>query len=138
MIEKIQWQGKTLALILREGFDKEGVNFVTTEDNPIQLGVLKHPQGARIKPHIHKISSKVISSIQEVLHIEYGRVEVNFYDDNGGRIESVILNMGDTMLLISGGHGFDILEDSKIIEIKQGPYGGVEQDKKPLDIPGGG
>lgn len=138
MIDRIERQGETLALILREAFDKEGVNFITDQDNPIQLGILKHRQGAKIKPHIHKISSKVINSIQEVLHIEYGRVEVDFYDDNGERIESVILNMGDTILLISGGHGFDILEDSKIIEVKQGPYEGVEQDKDLLDIPGGG
>lgn len=127
-----------MALILREKFDKEGVNFVTAEDNPLQVGILKHPQGFKVKPHIHKASSKVISSIQEVLHIEYGKVAARFYDDKGENISSVILDPGDTILLISGGHGFDILEDSKIIEVKQGPYEGVEQDKQRLDIPGGG
>ena len=137
MIEKVEWQGKTLALILRARFDKEGVNFVTAEDNAIQLGILKHRQGVKIKPHIHRASAKVINSVQEVLHIEYGRVEVDFYDD-GEKIRTTILNMGDTILLISGGHGFDILEDSKIIEVKQGPYEGVEQDKERLNIPSGG
>ena len=135
MIEKVEWQGKTLALILRARFDKEGVNFVTAEDNPIQLGILKHRQGVKIKPHIHRASAKVINSVQEVLHIEYGRVEVDFYDD-GEKIRTTILNMGDTILLISGGHGFDILEDSKIIEVKQGPYEGVERDKKLLETGG--
>jgi hypothetical protein len=72
MIEKVEWQGRTLALILRARFDKEGVNFVTAEDNPIQLGILKHRQGVKIKPHIHRASTKVINSVQEVLHIEYG------------------------------------------------------------------
>jgi len=137
LIEKVEWQGKTLALILRARFDKEGVNFVTAEDNAIQLGILKHRQGVKIKPHIHRASAKVINSVQEVLHIEYGRVEVDFYDD-GEKIRTTILNMGDTILLISGGHGFDILEDSKIIEVKQGPYEGVEQDKERLNIPSGG
>jgi len=135
LIEKVEWQGKTLALILRARFDKEGVNFVTAEDNPIQLGILKHRQGVKIKPHIHRASAKVINSVQEVLHIEYGRVEVDFYDD-GEKIRTTILNMGDTILLISGGHGFDILEDSKIIEVKQGPYEGVERDKKLLETGG--
>ena len=135
MIEKVEWQGKTLALILRARFDKEGVNFVTAEDNPIQLGILKHHQGVKIKPHIHRASTKVIDSVQEVLHIEYGKVEVDFYDD-GEKIKTTILNMGDTILLISGGHGFDMLEDSKIIEVKQGPYGGMEQDKKLLETGG--
>ena len=135
MIEKVEWQGKTLALILRARFDKEGVNFVTAEDNPIQLGILKHRQGVKIKPHIHRASTKVVNSVQEVLHIEYGKVEVDFYDD-GEKIRTTILNMGDTILLISGGHGFDMLENSKIIEVKQGPYGGMEQDKKLLETGG--
>jgi len=138
MIERIEWQGETLALILREKFDKEGVNFVTAEDNPLQVGILKHPQGFKVKPHVHKASSKVINSVQEVLYIKYGKVTARFYDDNGENISSVILNPGDTILLISGGHGFDILEDCKIIEVKQGPYEGVEQDKHLLDLPGGG
>ena len=137
MIERIEWQGETLALILRARFDNEGVNFVTTEDNPLQVGVLKHPQGFSIKPHIHRASHKIINSIQEVLHIEYGRVGVNFYDSEGEQIKSAVINMGDTILLITGGHGFDILEDSKIIEVKQGPYEGMEKDKERLKIGGG-
>lgn len=137
MIEKIEWRGETLALILRDGFNKDGVNFVTAENNPLQVGVLMHPQGFKIKPHIHRASKKIINSIQEVLHVEYGRMGVNFYDDNGEQIKSSVINMGDTILLIAGGHGFDILEDSKIIEVKQGPYEGMEQDKKQLEIGGG-
>ena len=137
MIEKIEWRGETLALILRDGFNKDGVNFVTAENNPLQVGVLMHPQGFKIKPHIHRTSRKIINSIQEVLHVAYGRVGVNFYDDKGEQIGSAVINMGDTILLIAGGHGFDILEDSKIIEVKQGPYEGTEQDKKRLEIGGG-
>ena len=136
MVEKIEWQGETLALILRDGFNKDGVNFVTAENNPLQVGVLKHPQGFKIKPHIHRASKKIINSIQEVLHVEYGRMGVNFYDDKGEQIGSAVINMGDTILLIAGGHGFDILEDCKIIEVKQGPYEGVEQDKKRLETGG--
>ena len=137
MVENIEWQGETLALILRARFDNEGVNFVTAEDSPLQVGVLMHPQGFKIKHHIHRASSKIINSIQEVLHVEYGRVGVNFYDDNGEQIGGAVINMGDTILLIAGGHGFDILEDSKIIEVKQGPYEGMEKDKKQLEIGGG-
>jgi len=130
MIEKIEWQGKTLALVLRKSFDKDGVNFITDENNPLQLGILKHPSGTRIKPHIHKYSEKLVKSIHEILHIEYGKVNASFYDDEGKPVCNTLLNMGDTILLMSGGHGFNILEDSKIIEIKQGPYEGVENDKK--------
>lgn len=130
MIEKIERNGKVFALILRADYEPQGVNFITSEDNPLQLGILKHRQGFKIKPHIHKSCSQTINEVQEVLHIEYGKAEAEFYESDGKKIASTILNSGDTILLLSGGHGFDILEDSKIIEIKQGPYRGVEEDKE--------
>lgn len=133
MIEKIEANGKVIALILRRELEMEGVNFFTEEANPIQLGILKHRQGARVKPHIHKNFPKTISEVQEVLHIQYGKVEADFYEETGGKIKSTILNEGDTILLLSGGHGFNILEDSKIIEVKQGPYYGVGGDKELLE-----
>ncbi len=135
MIEKMEWQGRTLALILRCGFDGQGVSFITPDDNPLQVGVLRHPRGLKIKPHIHRVSSRKVDSVQEVLHIEHVRVAVHFYDEDGQGVGGVTLNMGDTILLMAGGHGFDMLEDSKIIEVKQGPYEGVEQDK--ICFPGG-
>lgn len=129
MVERIEWKGETLALILRNNYEPEGVSFVTPEDNPIQLGVLKHQKGTKIAPHIHKKSSRTISDVQEVLHIQYGKIEVEFYDNSNERAGRAILTSGDTILLISGGHGFNVLEDSKLIEVKQGPYRGVEEDK---------
>ena len=85
-IEKMERDGKILALILRKEVEPEGVNFFTTEDNPLQLGILKHKAGTEVKPHIHKSSSKVINSIQEVLHVDYGKVKVNFYDDRANTV----------------------------------------------------
>jgi len=129
MIEKIEWKGKVFALILRINYEPEGVSFITPQNNPLQLGILKHRQGSKIKPHIHKTYLKTIREVQEVLHIDYGKVEAEFYEVTGRKIGSTVLNSGDTILLLSGGHGFSILEDSKIIEVKQGPYHGVEEDK---------
>ncbi len=135
MIEKIEWEGKIFALILRGYYEPEGVNFITSEDNALQLGILKHHQGVKIKPHVHKSLPKTINEVQEVLHIEYGKVEAEFYE-SGKKIGSAILNSGDTILLLSGGHGFNILEDSKIIEVKQGPYVSIEEDKQVLEVEG--
>jgi len=59
--------------------------------------------------------------------------EAEFYERSGKKVGSAILNSGDTILLLRGGHGFNILEDSKIIEVKQGPYYGVEEDKQLLE-----
>jgi hypothetical protein len=129
MIERVEYGGEVLALIIRQNYEPEGVNFITAEDNPLQVGVLKHQKSSKIKPHLHKSSPRIINAIQEVLHIAYGKVEAEFYGGNGKKVGSSILNSGDTIVLLSGGHGFNILEDCKIIEIKQGPYRGVEEDK---------
>ncbi len=134
MIEKIEYEGTLLALILRAAYEPEEVSFVTSRDNPLQLGILKHRQGTKIRPHIHRSFPKTIKEMQEVLHIEYGKVEAEFWGSTCKKIGGAMLNTGDTILLLSGGHSFNILEDSKIIEVKQGPYYGVEKDKKNLDI----
>lgn len=133
-IERFEWNGQLFALILRKNYEPEGVNFITDRDNPIQLGILKHKEGTKIKPHIHRNLTRTTEMVQEVLHIERGRVEVEFYNSSGKKVGDTILSCGDTILLISGGHGFNILEDTKMIEVKQGPYQGVEEDKEYLEI----
>lgn len=134
MVEIIENDGISFALILRRNIKTEGVKFFSSDDMSLQLGILKHKQGANVKPHIHKPTKKIINNVQEVLHVEYGVVECNFYNDEGGKVKSTILNEGDTILLINGGHGFNILENSKIFEIKQGPYTGVEDDKTYFEV----
>jgi hypothetical protein len=134
MIEKIEWKGGRFALILRNSYAEEGVNFITYKDEPLQLGVLKHKRGVRIKPHIHREFPRSIDKVQEVLHIESGVVQVEFYDPTGEKLSDVILHDGDTILLLSGGHGFNILKSAKIIEVKQGPYRGVDEDKQYLEV----
>lgn len=134
MIEKIEENDKILAIILRGSYKAEGVSFITDRNNSFQVGMLSHKRGARIKPHMHKSLLRKISDTQEVLHIEQGAVEVEFYNENERYIGKRILNSDDTILLISGGHGFNMLEDARIIEIKQGPYDGKEKDKTILGI----
>lgn len=132
MIENVEHKGKLFAIILRSGFETEGVSFFTPKDSPLQLGVLRYKKGTEIRPHIHKTSIKTIRKTQEALHIEYGKIEVSFYDITGRKVGNSILNAGDTVLLLEGGHGFKVLEDSRILEIKQGPYTGIEEDKRYL------
>lgn len=134
MIEKVEYEGNTFAIVLRHNYEQEGVNFITSPENPLQLGVLNHRSGTEIKPHIHRSLTKTINEVQEILHIDYGEVEAKFYDANGRKLGQLILNTGDTILLLSGGHGFSILRDSKIIEVKQGPYVSREEDKTLLEV----
>ena len=122
--------GKIIAIVVEKDFNKDGINFISKEDFPLQLGVNNYRKGSIIKPHFHIEKEITINKIQEVIHIESGRIIVNLYDLNGKKIKSVELSTGDTIFLVDGGHGFEILEDTKIIEVKQGPYLGKDKDKR--------
>jgi hypothetical protein len=128
MIEKIIRDGHELALILRSEFNQDGIKFLTPQDYSQQLGYMKRPPGYIIEPHIHNLYPRSVSYTNEVLFIRSGLVRVDFYDQKKCYFSSALLKSGDVILLISGGHGFEILEESVIIEVKQGPYAG-ELDK---------
>jgi mannose-6-phosphate isomerase-like protein (cupin superfamily) len=89
---------------------------------------MNRPEGYVIKPHVHNIVSREVHYTNEVLFIKSGKVRVDFYGANQGYRESRVLERGDIILLICGGHGFEMLEPTEMIEVKQGPYVG-EQDK---------
>lgn len=128
MIHKILHQEKLLSIIIRHNFEKEGIEFFTPNDFSQQLAYMKRPQSYIIPPHVHNLVQREVQLTQEVLLIKSGKVRVDFYDEKRHYLESAILMQGDVILLANGGHGFEMLEESEIIEIKQGPYAG-EMDK---------
>ena len=126
MIEFINYQDNLLALILRANYRAEGIQFFTPNDFSQQLGYMNRPKGYRIDPHIHRKVDRSVQLTQEVLFIKSGKVKVDFYTSNKEYVQSQILTTGDVILLASGGHGLTMLEESEIIEVKQGPYAGKE------------
>ena len=128
MIETITHNGQTLAILLRTSYQAEGIQFFTPDDFSQQLAYMNRPQGYVIAPHVHNPVLREVQYTKEVLFIKSGRVRVDFYDDGQQYLESRILEAGDVILLAFGGHGFEMLEASEIIEVKQGPYAG-EADK---------
>jgi mannose-6-phosphate isomerase-like protein (cupin superfamily) len=132
MVEPINHNGQMLALILRADFRAEGIRFFTPDDFSQQLGYMNRPKGYVIPPHVHNAAERQVHFTKEVLFIKSGTVRVDFYDDERTYIESRILRRGDVVLLAFGGHGFEMLEASEMIEVKQGPYAG-EGDKTRFD-----
>jgi mannose-6-phosphate isomerase-like protein (cupin superfamily) len=128
VIEHIQYGGSLLAMIVPRAFKKPGVNFVTPPDLSQQLAYMCHPAGKIIDAHFHNPVPREVNYSQEVLFIRKGRLRVDFYDVECHYIESRILEAGDTILLIEGGHGFEVLDELEMIEVKQGPHVG-EGDK---------
>ena len=128
MINQITHKGRTLAMLLRSSYKEEGIKFFTPNDFSQQLAYMNRPVGYVIAPHVHNAVTREVQFTKEVLFIKSGKVRVDFYDDDQNYLESRILSKGDVMLLAFGGHGFEMLEASEIIEVKQGPYAG-EADK---------
>ena len=129
-VEQIIHNQLYLAVILRHSFDCNGIHFLTPESFSQQLGYMKRPLGYPIAPHEHNPVSRTIEWTQEVLFIKNGRVRLDLYEPESREyLESRILETGDVVLLAHGGHGLVMLEDSEIIEVKQGPYAGGEADK---------
>jgi mannose-6-phosphate isomerase-like protein (cupin superfamily) len=129
MIENILYEGRILAVLLRAQHNVDGIEFLTPNDFSQQLGYMNRPQGYVIPPHVHNSVPREVEFTKEVLFIKSGKVRVDFYDDDQSYFESRILKQGDVILLAFGGHGFEMLEPTEIIEVKQGPYAG-EADKK--------
>ena len=123
-VEYIFEDNKLLAIILRTSFHKEGIDFFTPSDFSQQLGYMNRCKGYKIQPHIHNKVERTIDYTQEVLFIKSGLVRVDFYKTDKTYYKSKVLNTGDVILLSFGGHGFEMLEESEIIEVKQGPFAG--------------
>lgn len=123
-IEFIRDDDIILAIIISHDHTEDGLNFITPENFSQQLAYMHHPVGKIIQPHVHRALKREVSYTQEVLVIKRGKLRVDFYSPDQGYIISRILSTGDTILLASAGHGFEVLEEIEMIEIKQGPYGG--------------
>ena len=127
-MQKISDDSGLLAVIIRADFQADGIVFATPNELPQQLGYMSRQKDYSILPHCHNIVPREVHLTQEVLYIKKGKVRVDFYDNEKKYAFSSILYKGDVILLADGGHGFKMIEDSEIIEIKQGPYCG-EEDK---------
>jgi mannose-6-phosphate isomerase-like protein (cupin superfamily) len=116
------------ALIVRAEFRNPGIKFFTPNEIPLQLAFMGYPTGKLIASHVHNPVQRQLQFTHEVLFIRKGRLRVDFYDTEQHYLESRVLGAGDMILLMQGGHGFEVLEDVEMFEVKQGPYIG-EQEK---------
>jgi mannose-6-phosphate isomerase-like protein (cupin superfamily) len=128
MIETIKHKDQLFAIIISSRFNEPGIHFFTENQLSQQLAYMRHPAGKLIDPHVHNPVPREVHFTQEVLFIKSGKVRVDFYSNDQEFIESRVLETGDTILLATGGHGFEMLEETEMIEVKQGPYAG-EEDK---------
>ncbi|HKK16253.1 MAG TPA: hypothetical protein VJ981_06070 [Gammaproteobacteria bacterium] len=128
MIKKVYSDNELLAIIIPGDYRRDGIEFFTENSFSQQLGYMNRKAGYLIEPHVHNEVKREVDKTQEVLLIRSGTVRVDLYNRDRKYIQSRMLKAGDVILLASGGHGFEMVEDTEIIEIKQGPYAG-DDDK---------
>ena len=114
--------GSELAFVVRSLFKPSRIDFLTPETFGQQVAYMNRPKGEIIQSHIHEPISRTFTGTQEVLYIRKGRIRVDFYESDRKYVSSTILEAGDLVLLNTGGHGFEVLEEIDMIEIKQGPF----------------
>lgn len=124
MIENLTHNGTHLAIIIRRDHQQDGIEFFTKDTDPLQIGYMSRKKDYVIQPHVHNPVERTITHTHEVLYIKSGVVRIDFYTSEKQYIRSTKVYEGDVVLLTDGGHGFKMLENAEIIEVKQGPYVG--------------
>lgn len=129
-VERIESEGEIIAIVARGVPEGEGIHFLSQPEFSQQVGLMYRKKDYIVKPHIHKLATREALVTQEVLHMLSGSIEMGLYNKHKERIKSLVLKAGDTILLVSGGHEIKFLEDSRILEVKQGPYSGIDGNKE--------
>jgi len=130
MVEQITWEGKPLAYIIRAEMQPEKTTFLTPPEFNLQIGFVVYPAGGVIARHVHLPLERHIVGTSEVLVVRKGQCQIDVYNDDRELVSTRGLREGDIMLMVGGGHGFHVLEDTVLLEIKQGPYTGLDEKER--------
>lgn len=129
-IEHIVWNGQPLAYIIRAALTPDRTTFLTPPEFKQQVGYIVYPAGSEITRHVHLPLERHLVGTSEVLIVRQGRCEMDVYNDARELVATRELATGDVMLMIGGGHGFRMLESTILLEVKQGPYTGLDEKQR--------
>jgi anti-sigma factor ChrR (cupin superfamily) len=129
MIEVIEYKGTRYAEVIRADVRVEKTRFFSPAESSFQFGLLAHEAGYQEPAHYHQEFERTVSDLQQMFVVQRGVVGVQLFDDEGGLLKEVILNLGDAIVLIHGAHAIRVIEDMQCISVKQGPFLGDAYDK---------
>src|SRR5689334_19940676 len=125
--EVISWNEQPLAYLIRAEMCPEETTFLTPNNLNFQVGFVVYPAGGEVKRHVHKKLERNITGTAELIMIKAGSCEIDIYNDDRELVATRSLSSGDIVLTVNGGHGFRMQEDTTLVEVKQGPYSGVDE-----------
>jgi hypothetical protein len=126
-VEEIVSGGRTLAYLVRGSAAPAATTFVTPPELAQQVGFVVYPRGGAVSRHRHVPIERHITGTPEVILVRSGRCELDIFDDDRAHVATHTLSAGDLMIMTGGGHGFRMLEDTVLLEVKQGPYTGLAE-----------
>jgi hypothetical protein len=129
-IECIRFIDVPLAYIIRAIVMPEKTLFLTPPEFKQQVGFVVYPKGGEIGRHTHRPLERHLVGTSEVLIVKKGHCLIDIYNDERDLVATRELSEGDLMLMVGGGHGFRMLEDTVFLEVKQGPYTGVDEKER--------
>jgi mannose-6-phosphate isomerase-like protein (cupin superfamily) len=129
-IERIAHNEQVLCILIRASLLPDQTTFMTPPEYKQQVGFVVYPKGGEITRHTHVSLQRHLVGTSEVLIVKKGRCLIDIYNDAHDLIASRELNEGDLMLMVGGGHGFRMLEDTILLEVKQGPYTGLDEKER--------
>ena len=128
-VETVSHDGTVLAYIVSARLVPAATTFITPDDLKQQVGFIVYPKGGEIPRHVHLPIERHLVGTSEVILVRSGRCELDIYNDAQELVVTRTLGAGDLMLMVAGGHGFRMLEDTVLLEVKQGPYTGLVEKK---------
>jgi mannose-6-phosphate isomerase-like protein (cupin superfamily) len=129
-VENIMWNDQPLAYIIRAEMQPRETTFLTPPEFKQQVGFVVYPTGGEIQRHVHRPLERHLIGTSEVLIVRQGRCEIDIYNNQRELVATRELWQGDIMLMVDGGHGFRMLEDTVFLEVKQGPYTGIDEKER--------
>lgn len=132
-MEEIKDGNKLIAKIIRENEWNDGLAFFSDDKDFIQVGTWVYQEGKDLLPHVHNTFERASNVTQEVIYVRKGAILARFFGEQGKPLQEIVCKEGDTVIALAGGHGYRILEnDTKVLEVKNGPYFGPDRDRKRL------
>lgn len=126
-IDRIESEGQLLAIVVRAAELPRETAFVTPPESILQVGYVVRSAGGEVERHVHKPLKRTVIGTPEVLVVSSGSCEVDIYTPDRRLVSTSALQTGDVLVMTGGGHGFRMIEDTVLFEVKQGPYPGVDE-----------
>lgn len=129
-VETTTHDGEVLAIVIRSSVQMDATDFLTEPSESFQVGFIVKAAGEDVPPHRHHPIERQLAGTSEVLIVRKGRCELDLFGPDGALVSTSVLEQGDVAVLLRGAHGIRIQEDTVFLEVKQGPYPGVDEKEQ--------